>query len=87
MVTKGRLAPDLNTEYIGVLGTFFGGVVGVLALGGVGAIITGLLAGFSQGLQWRANRLPEMRLAVIGALLIGVGLALALVQPVVDILN
>jgi hypothetical protein len=72
---------------IGALGAFFGGAIGGLVFGIVGAVVTGLLAGFAQGLQWRANHLPEKRLAVIGALLIGGGLVLILVQPVVDIFN
>lgn len=72
---------------IGALGAFLGGVVGGVILGTVGAVTTGLMAGFSQGLQWRAKRLPEKRLAVIGTLLIGLGLLLVLIGPTADLLD
>jgi hypothetical protein len=71
------LALDSPEHLKGVLGLFFA-VPGVLIIGALG--------GFSQAIQWWFFHLPKNRLAVIGILLITVGLALALTPLVVGIL-
>lgn len=63
--------------------TIWKGVIVILS----GVLMMGILSGFSESLQWRANHLPKNRLAVVGAILILCAFVLILVQPMVGLLE